>query len=126
MTGGIGAVGSGSGIFAGNNHVATASDSEGFQPPVVSMEELLTRHGVERVDFLKTDIEGSEFDLFRAESRWIRRVRRIAMEVHPEFGSVSELRNGVESHGLRVELRNNGLSVVGELPPEGGYLFAIR
>ena len=119
-------VGSGSGIFAGEKRVVASSDSEGFQPPVVSMEALLARNGFDCVDFLKTDIEGSEFDLFRDAPAWLASVRRIAMEVHPEFGSVDDLRASIESLGLSVELRDNRLSVVGQLPPDGGYLFAIR
>ena len=119
-------IGTGSGIFSDSRGLASASHADGFTPPTVTMEELLARHGVEQVDFLKIDIEGSEFDLFRSETSWLRRVRRIAMEVHPEFGSVPALRRTIEAHDMSVELRDNGLAVVSELRREGGYLFATR
>jgi hypothetical protein len=90
------------------------------------MEELLERHRVESVDFLKIDIEGSEFDLFRGAPAWLHRVRRIAMEVHPEFGPVAELARAIGSRGMKVEFRDNGLEAVEAIPAEGGYLYAVR
>ena len=119
-------VGSGTGLFSDFSALATASHFEGCTPPFVSMTELLAKHHVDQLDFLKVDIEGSEFDLFQSGGQWLRQVRRIAMEVHPRFGSVCDLQRIIESQGMSVELRDNELCVVGRLPPEGGYLFATR
>jgi len=119
-------VGSGTGVFSDSGALATASHFEGSPPPLVSMTELLAKHQVQQLDFLKIDIEGSEFDLFQSGRQWLRQVRRIAMEVHTHFGSASDLQAMIESEGMSVELRNNALQVVGQLPSEGGYLFATR
>jgi hypothetical protein len=90
------------------------------------MGDLLDGHGIARIDFLKVDVEGSEFDLFRFADGWLGRVRRIAMEVHPEFGSTPELVDRIRSGGMSVELQNNRLEPVDRIPDEGGYLFALR
>lgn len=119
-------VGSGTGVLSDPAVLASASHFEDSIPPVVSMAELLARHHVDQLDFLKVDIEGSEFDLFQTSGQWLRQVRRIAMEVHTPFGSVSDLQAIISSHGMSVELRDNDLCVVSHLPPAGGYLFAIR
>lgn len=119
-------VGPGTGVFAEPGAPLLASHAEGTTAPAVPFEELLAKHRIDRVDFLKVDIEGSEFDLFRSAGSWLGRVRRIGMEVHPRFGSVTELRERIRSADMSVELRNNDLVVVEHLPESGGYLFAHK
>jgi FkbM family methyltransferase len=119
-------VGSGTGLLSDHSVLAAASHFEGRIPPRVSMTELLAKNRTEFVDFLKVDIEGSEFSLFQSGDRWLRQIRRIAMEVHTSFGSVAELKGMIESQGMSVELRDNERRVVRQLPTAGGYLFATR
>lgn len=69
-------------------------------PPALAMAELIGPDT--RLDFLKVDIEGSEFALFASCQDWIARVRFIAMEIHPEAGDVPALRRRLEEHGLIV------------------------
>src|SRR5260370_24702397 len=97
-------IGARTGTLFKSSALASASHADGFVPPLVSMDELFLKHQVDQLDFLKVDIEGSEFDVFRAGSEWLSKVRRIAMEVHPEFGSASELQATLESSGMSVEL----------------------
>jgi FkbM family methyltransferase len=77
------------------------SDPHFTTPPrALSMIQLLTEQRVDAVDFLKVDIEGSEFALFEDKSEeWLPRVRRIAMEVHPDSGSPENLRRFLEQQG---------------------------
>jgi FkbM family methyltransferase len=119
-------VGSGTGLFSESSALVSASHFQGSTPPLVSMTDLLAKHHVDQIDFLKVDIEGSEFDLFRSGDQWLRQIRRIAMEVHPSFGSVSELKATIESQEMTVELRDADRRVVSRIPPAGGYLFARR
>jgi hypothetical protein len=92
----------------------------------MSMDDLFSKHQVDQLDFSKVDIEGSEFDLFRTGAEWLIKVSRIAMEVHPEFSSASELQSTLESSGMSTELRDNDLYPVSALPAVGGYLFGSR
>lgn len=119
-------VGEGSGLLSDPAARSSGSHAEGAAAPVRAMDDLLDGHGVARIDFLKVDVEGSEYDLFRFCDSWLGRVRRIAMEVHPEFGSVPELADRLRSGGMSVELRNNRLDAVDRVPEDGGYLFALR
>lgn len=119
-------VGAGSGLLSEPAARSRGSHAEGTSPPVRSLEELLDAHGIDRVDFLKVDVEGSEFDLFRSCGPWLGRVRRIAMELHPAFGSIPELVEQIRSGGMAVELRDNHLDAVDRVPDDGGYLFARR
>jgi hypothetical protein len=94
-------------------------------PPKMSMADLLENLPV--VDLMKIDIEGSEFALFSEDSdrSWLAAVRRIVMEVHPEFGSATNLGSTLATRGFSFQfVTNHGL-----LTPrldEIGYLFAWR
>jgi FkbM family methyltransferase len=50
--------------------------------PFLSEAELIARGGLDHIDFLKCDIEGSEFDLLGPESRLLSMTRQLAIEVH--------------------------------------------
>jgi FkbM family methyltransferase len=119
-------VGGESGIFSDARNLEKASHFAGIVPQTKSMDELLIKHGIEEVDFMKVDIEGSEFNLFRPNSSWMGKVNRLAMEVHPEHGDVGGLVATIASHDFHVELRDNDLLIVDSLGGAAGYLFATR
>ncbi|WP_152682759.1 FkbM family methyltransferase [Caenimonas sp. SL110] len=51
----------------------------------VCIEELLATHGVDQIDLLKVDIEGSEKEVFEASQGWIDRVSVVIVELHDRF-----------------------------------------
>ena len=69
---------------------SAAAIAGGSDVPVLSMRRLLDKHQLSSVDFLKMDIEGSEFAVFR-EPDWLQRVRNLTMEVHFDHGTLREL-----------------------------------
>lgn len=119
-------VGAGRGVFA--TPEAVLAGSHGHEvPPVVALEALLDAHGFARVDLLKVDIEGSEFALFAdGDLPWLARVRRIAMEVHPPHGDVSDLVAILRAHGFEVRV-TDARGRAGVRPDaRGGYVYAWR
>ena len=52
---------------------------------VTSLPELLKCTGYGRIDFLKLDIEGSEFELFEDAETWLHLVDVVAVELHERF-----------------------------------------
>jgi FkbM family methyltransferase len=119
-------IGGSSGALSDVHALQSASHYSGVMPRQATMDELLAKHGVDEVDFLKVDIEGSEFDLFRSSATWLGKVRRIAMEVHPDHGNAKDLVSCIKSQDFRVELRDNDLVPVDSIPASGGYAFATR
>jgi len=89
------------------------------------MADLLTKHQMTKIDFLKIDIEGSEFDLFSDSCPWLERVQTIVMEVHVAFGDPRALTAKLQANGFIIELRDNELRPVASLE-SSGYLFARR
>jgi len=67
----------------------------------VDFQTLLDKHRMPTVDFLKVDIEGSEFELFRT-LKCLDRVRFIAMEVHRQYGDPRELVDILNRHRFQV------------------------
>lgn len=118
-------IGSREGVFSRveNRHMAS---HWGQEPAELALDDLVNKHGLERIDFLKLDIEGSEFDLFRDGGGWLEKVRRIAMEVHPEFGDAAWLRDRLTTAGFRVWLMDLDQRPVSALGARMGYLFARR
>lgn len=68
-----------------------------------TVEEVMDRFELERVNFLKMDIEGAEFAIFRDSTRWLRRVDNLAMEVHNPVGDPGEIVKRLEEVGFRVK-----------------------
>lgn len=67
----------------------------------ISIESILAEQSINRVGFLKIDIEGSEKDLF-SEPEWLCRVDNIAIELHARMvGDLSLIPKALEAHGFR-------------------------
>jgi hypothetical protein len=102
-----------------------ASHSRGAVPTVITMAELLSKHGVDRVGFLKVDIEGSEFDLFAESANWLERVDRISMEVHARFGYPESICQVLAGGGFRLLRRTAAMERVDPLRSDG-YVYGWR
>lgn len=85
-------------------HVASWKEiQETIEVPQITLADALDASGFEEVDFLKIDIEGSEFEMLEEASReTLRRSRRIALEWHGN-GSFGDLRRALEEHGFAFE-----------------------
>src|SRR5205807_3423629 len=121
----LGLVGAKRGLFSKVSERQMASHWRD-EPPLISLPDLFARLGIGRVDFLKVDIEGSEFDVFSGDLRWLEMVNRIAMEVHTNFGSVSSLSTTLREAGFRVWLTDARQRAVSTLKSSSGYLFARK
>lgn len=90
------------GVFASADVRQRASHMRGLEPPDRELSEILDAHGIDRVDLLKMDIEGSEFGLFAAPGAWLGRVRRIVAEVHAGHGDARALMGRIRDAGFDV------------------------
>lgn len=105
--------------------VSTKPELLASAPPIISMDSLLAQFALDYVDFLKIDIEGSEFALFSGNVEWLDKVNRIAMEVHTRFGDPNHLADIFRQRGFRVRFLENGRTA-SQVRAESGYLFADR
>lgn len=122
----FGLVGSTKGIFSTESGRKSASHW-GDAPPIFSLNDLVEMYKISQIDFMKVDIEGSEFGLFEDDLQSLRKVRRLAMEVHFDFGSEQFLKDLLQHYGFRVWLLDYDLDMLFHSRvknQKGCYLFA--
>jgi FkbM family methyltransferase len=97
----------------------------GFDPNLaITVEELLNLYGLHHIDFLKMDIEGAEFDIFRDSVHWLDAVDNLAMEVHNTVGNPEAIIERLEQQGFRVKwLDDAGYPTE---PKSAGYIYASK
>jgi FkbM family methyltransferase len=127
----LGVIGEGTGMFADPQiRKKWFGDNP---PPVFSFDELMRKENVDKVDFIKIDIEGSEFDLFKKKENWFSRVNCIAMEIHNSFlssgirvpgGDMQKVINNLRQSNFDVKLLDLDGKTVDEIKGDAGYLFA--
>jgi FkbM family methyltransferase len=68
----------------------------------MTMDEVLSVAGFDRVDVLEIDVEGAELPLFSANTDWLRNVRVVAVELHDRFvpGCKEAVQAGFAAQGL--------------------------
>jgi hypothetical protein len=76
--------------------------------PSVTLEQIFECYGIQKVDFVKIDIEGSEFGLF-ASPGWLEKVRALSVEVHPKYGVALQILDTLEQHNFEYVLADENL-----------------
>ena len=71
--------------------------------PVRPISQLLSEHGIERVDLLKVDVEGAELAALRgiAEADWPK-IRQLLVEVHDVDGRIGAIEAMLRRRGYQV------------------------
>jgi FkbM family methyltransferase len=89
--------------FIGVTTKAQASaveDPDYRDAPYLTEQAFLEKFDIQRVDFLKCDIEGSEFFLLDPASKLLSLTRNLAIEIHAWGGSVPNFINSLRSAGF--------------------------
>lgn len=68
----------------------------------ISEEEFVRSYAIDRVDFLKCDIEGGEFDLLGLESALLKMARKLAVEIHSFAGDVDKFIEMLRTQGFTI------------------------
>ncbi len=98
----------------------------GSEPVDLSLIEIVRSQSLHHIDFLKVDIEGSEYQLFDGDLQWLEITRRIAMEVHPAYGDPIRLRDRLASLGFDTWLTTNTGRRVHTVTGPTGFLYGVR
>jgi FkbM family methyltransferase len=64
-----------------------SAGSAGELVRAVTIDEIIKEFGLEKIDLLKMDVEGSEREIFESASPWIASVDTICIELHDRFKS---------------------------------------
>lgn len=80
-----------------------------IQCKLKTLSQLIAENGIDTIDILKIDVEGSEADILLGieESDWPK-IRQLMVEVHEPAGEVfDEVTRCLESHGYRLAIDRN-------------------
>jgi FkbM family methyltransferase len=95
------------GIRLAESDMAGASETAPSGPAVraVTVPEVMREHGLDRIDLLKVDIEGSEMEVFSNPDAWISSVQAISVELHDRFkpGCSSVFFKAVEDFPVQLQ-----------------------
>ena len=62
----------------------------------ITIDDLISNHNLQEIDFLKVDIEGAEAELFSEKTEWLNNVKVIAIELH-DFMKLNSSNNFVKA-----------------------------
>lgn len=88
------------GIFTAKQQHHFESDPAYNDVPTINEDEFLKRYAIDHIDFLKCDIEGSEFFMTEATSHLLDITDRIAIEVHDFGGDPQYFLDTLRSRGF--------------------------
>lgn len=71
-------------------------------------DQFIQQHNLTKIDFLKCDIEGSEFQLLTPDSRLLAMTRQISIELHNAMGDPKQFTDMLNAIGFDVRLRRQG------------------
>lgn len=104
-------------------HKVDTIDTKHEAVPCLSMAHLLSDCGMEVIDLMKCDIEGSERELFADCKPWIGRVKHLVCETHTPYMN-TDLYNDLRSAGWNFEIalerqtQKDGIAFLRRLPTE--------
>jgi len=89
--------------------------------PVTTISQVMQDHRVDRVDFLKVDVEGAELEVLRGvrPEDWAK-IDRLAVEVHDVQGRVQAMRKTLEAAGFTA------VDVEQEWPFQGTDVYMLH
>jgi len=82
-----------------NCFIGAGGDCDRIKDKTISMHDLFAVNHLDSVDFLKIDIEGSEFALFEHPD-WLEKVKHLSMEVHPHHGDPQLILDALQHHNF--------------------------
>jgi FkbM family methyltransferase len=90
------------GTFTETQQAALRQEADYFDAPTITEAELIARCGIDKVDLLKCDIEGSEFFLLEPESRLLAMTDRLAIELHKWGGDIERFLSHLALTGFEI------------------------
>ena len=115
---------------AGGHSFYSSKEDNKVTVPTISFEEFIKKNKIKKIDFLKMDCEGCEYDIFyNCSNETFKKIRYIAMECHNINGEskAHEMEEFLKSKGFNV-VREGGFNVVKEgetnVVKNGEFIYA--
>jgi FkbM family methyltransferase len=90
----------------------------------INCDQIVKMFNGERIDLVKMDIEGAEFDILLDDSRWLKSVDNLTMEVHRDIDNPFKIIRGLRQAGFEVSWKGNHIEKVA--PEHADFIYASR
>lgn len=95
-----------SGINTGGHSIQFEQEGGKITIDVITLSKFCADNNINRIDFLKIDCEGSEFEILKSDPSILQKVSKLVMECHPYGDETVD--------GMIDLLKNNGFHVIRE------------
>lgn len=102
------------------------SDSDCTTVAMTTLEDIINREGVRRVDYLKINVEGAELMVLEGLGQYAREVRHLCVSCHDFISPSLRTYDAVTDWLLKKDYSIHSASFVLERPWENYYIFAER
>ena len=86
-----------------------STKSQKISIPTLSLSDLLDKHGLEKLDILKMDIEGAEYELLEKDFKGFQRCKNIVAEVHGEYEQRTQFCESIKKLGFEIHREGKGV-----------------
>lgn len=90
----------------------------------VTIEGLLDQYNLAHVDFLKMDVEGSEFSLFE-NPQWLTRIGALSMEVHRDHGDPNAILLALRQFGFECAIADEAANKIRSVE-DANFIYAWK
>jgi len=101
---------------------ASGSDFDGH----ISINSILRTYDIKEIGFVKIDIEGGEYGVFRENTEWLDVCDNISMEIHRKGGDPKELEEILKSRGFQTKATDQFGAACRLDNPDSSYLYASK
>lgn len=89
--------------FAAGDDAPAGGEGPARSAPAMTVDRVVERFGLSRIDYAKIDIEGGEGRILRPDAAWLRLVRMVKVEVHPPAATMDGVASALRGAGFRVK-----------------------
>ncbi len=89
-------------VLDGGRSSSTWGEGPRVRVPLTTLEALMAEHHLDRIDLLKMDCEGAEWDIFPSSEHLLPRISQICMEYHNGKRTVDWLQSWLTERGYIV------------------------
>jgi hypothetical protein len=101
----------------GSHSLIVGSFERTVEVECCTLGDIFERFSLKKIDYLKMDCEGAEYEILENATSLLRRIRRISMETHTTADRRPEdLENLLSGHGFAVRLYGGSRLYATELP----------
>ena len=90
----------------------------------ITLDDIMKKYDLHHMDFIKMDIEGSEFALFKSAA-WLQNVNHISMEVHHDYGNINTILTALKDYGFSYVLVDENFQPISDAT-QTVHLYASR